>query len=196
MWSTSPPRGWKGLDCVSSLSARLRPSPRSMEMEHRGASSTDGDCVFSAFSGLDASESVADFSLPLPSAVSLPGRDFVAVSGLGGAVVCTRGTSPSADGARRAKGAPPPTRGASDGASGGGARRVARRKPPPPPEATAEFCFVRSDGRERAGPVARTLHPGLARGAMAGTLAISPEGLANGSRRRGVLSYWRTGWVR
>ena len=167
-----------------------------MEMVHRGASSMGGDCVFSAFSGLDASAPVAVFSLPLPSAVSLPGRGVVAVSGLGGAVVCTRGDlprPPTALAGRR--GAPPPTRGASDGASGGGARRVAGRKPPPPPEAMAEFCFVRSDRRKRAGPVARTLSPGLARGAMAGTLAISPEGLANGSCRRGVLSYWRTGRV-
>ena len=146
-----------------------------MEMVHRGASSMGGDCVFSAFSGLDASAPVAVFSLPLPSAVSLPGRGVVAVSGLGGAVVCTRGDLPR-----------PPT---------ALARRVAGRKPPPPSEAMAEFCFVRSDRRKRAGPVARTLSPGLARGAMAGTLAISPEGLANGSCRRGVLSYWRTGWV-
>ena len=168
-----------------------------MEMVHRGASSMGGDfSAFSAFSGFDASAPVAFFSLPLPFAVSLPGRGVVAVSGLGGAVVCTRGDfprPPTALAGRR--GAPPPTRGASDGASGGGARRVAGRKQPPPPEATAEFCFVRSDRRKRAGPVARTLHPGLARGAMAGTLAISPEGLANGSRRRGVLSYWRTGRV-
>ena len=62
-----------------------------MEMVHRGASSMGGDfSAFSAFSGFDASAPVAFFSLPLPSQYRYPavGRG---VSGLGGAVVCTRG---------------------------------------------------------------------------------------------------------
>ena len=191
MWSTSLPRGWKG-SIASRRSARASGRGRgrwrwcTAAPPRRAAISS----AFSAFSGFDASAPVAFFSLPLPSAVSLPGRGVVVVSGAWEARWSARGDFPRPPTALRGERALPPTRGASDGASGGGARRVAGRKQPPPPEATAEFCFVRSDRRKREGPVARTLHPGSR---AAPWLARSPSRRKDSRTGRAAAVSSRTG---